>query len=71
MAPSKTTLVTDTTAQTGLKCFCVQVVADAVFTTLTGLTGSPAGVTFTAGSLLWGNFSAVTLASGKVLIYEV
>lgn len=70
MAPNKTKLVTDTTAQTGLACFAVQIVADTVFSTLTGMTGaSVSGITFPAGQILYGNFSAVTLASGKVILY--
>lgn len=71
MAPSKTTLVTDTTAYTGLKAFAVQCVADTVIATLTGLTNSPAGVTISSGTVIWGNFTALTLTSGKVLIYEI
>lgn len=70
MSPRASLLETGTTAHTGLACFAITMVADTVFTTLTGMTGdSVAGVTFSAGVTIYGNFSAVTLASGAAVIY--
>jgi len=66
--------ISDTTATTpaeGLVFTVVQVIEDAVFITLTGnMSGSIAGVTFSAGTAFCGRFSAVTLASGKVIAYQ-
>lgn len=63
---------TSTTATTG-EFHCIQVIADAVFTSLTGnYTGdSLAGVTLTAGTHLFGRFTAFTLTSGKVIAYKI
>lgn len=71
MAPGKTTLVTSTTAQTGLKAFVLQCVGDTVFASITGVTGTVSATTFSDKSLIWGNITALTLTSGAVLIYEV
>ena len=64
-------LVTGVGAQTG-NWFAIQIVDDAVFTTLTGnMAGDTyAGVTFPAGLVIHGTFTALTLASGKVIAYE-
>jgi hypothetical protein len=61
-------LVTNTTLRSG-RFSCVQVVADAVFTTLEGMTGTVTGHTFAAGLILYGPFTQVELASGKVVLY--
>lgn len=71
-------LITDTTAITG-SFRIIQVLADAVFTTLTSdikkngtvtaSVGSDFG-TVTAGTVLYGKFKAITLASGKVIAYK-
>jgi len=65
------TLITGTTAKTG-SWYAVQVVADVVFSTLTGNLGGDtyAGVTFAAGTVIYGSFTAITLASGKVIAYS-
>ena len=53
--------------------YCViQVIIDAVFT---AIAGSISGNTFTgetipAGTLIYGNFTSVTLSSGKVIAYK-
>lgn len=74
MSPSKSYLESGTTAHTvsslGKPIFAIGIVADTVFATLTGLDGdSLAGVTFTAGQIIYGNFTAVTLTSGTVILY--
>jgi hypothetical protein len=64
------TLETGTTALTGTWIGFTTITAT-VFTTLTGMGGDAlAGVTFPAGVTYWGNFTAVTLASGSVVLYE-
>ena len=65
------TNLTDTTPDTG-SWHAVQVLADAVFTTIaeTGADGSLAGVTILAGTILVGRFTALTLASGKARAYK-
>lgn len=63
-------LITDTTAVTG-SFKAISVVSDCVFTTLTGnMTGTITGVTFPAGFTLYGEFTAITLASGSVIAYK-
>jgi hypothetical protein len=71
-------LVTDTTAITG-KFRTIQVVTDAIFTTLTSditkngtVTASVAADfgTLSAGTVLYGKFTAITLTSGKVILYK-
>lgn len=63
---------TGTTAITG-DFFAIQFVADSVFSLLTSnITGDTiTGQTFTAGSTIFGRFTAFTLTSGKVLAYNV
>lgn len=71
MAPGKTTIETGTTALTGLRAFAITMLADTVFATLTGTSGDAVtGATFPKGMTLYGNFTAVTLTSGSVVIYE-
>lgn len=71
-SPYTATLITDTTAFTG-PFVAFQVLTDAVFTVLTGLTvasGSTiAGGTFPKGAVIPGVFSACTLASGSIVVY--
>lgn len=70
MNPSYTLLESGTTAHSGIPCFAIACVTDVTFTTLAGLGGdSVAAVTFPAGMIIYGNFSAVTLASGTALLY--
>lgn len=65
---------TGTTAVTG-NFYAIQVLADANFSTLTD-TGADAagdamtGFTVYAGTVLYGQFTAFTLASGKVRAYK-
>jgi hypothetical protein len=71
-------LITDTTAITG-KFRIILPLTDATFTTLTGnitkngtatvATGADYG-TVTAGMTLFGKFTAITLATGKVIAYK-
>ena len=71
MQPSATRLETGTTAITG-NIIAVTFVTDSTLTALTGLTysgDSLSGVTFPAGLTIYGNFSAITLATGSALIY--
>lgn len=71
MSPSRATLETGTTAHANLQCFAITFVTDTVFTTLTGLSGDAvASVTFPAGLTIYGNFTAITLASGSVVFYQ-
>jgi hypothetical protein len=66
------TFVNDTTVRTG-KYFCIQVLADTVFTTLTDTSrdGTAVGTfVFKVGTVIYGNFTAITLASGTVLAYK-
>ena len=75
-------LLTDTTAITTTKddvVRAIQVLSDCAFTTLTGnvtkngiataAVGADYG-TLTAGTIIYGEFSAVTLASGSVILYR-
>lgn len=64
--------VGDTTATTG-NFAAIQVVADAVFSSLTALNstvGGLAGATLYAGTIIYGPFTAFTLTSGKVIAYK-
>jgi hypothetical protein len=71
-------LITDTTAVTG-KFRAIQVLENTAFTLLTsdikknGATTAAGAADFgtvTAGTVLYGNFTAVTLTSGKVILYK-
>jgi hypothetical protein len=73
LGQSGATLFADTTARTGA-WFAITILADVVFTTLTDATldgTAIAGVTFSAGSTIYGNFTAITLASGTAIAYKV
>jgi hypothetical protein len=61
--------LTGTSAATGGPWCAVVVVSACVFTTFTGHTGF-SGVTYPAGHIFVGNFTAVTLASGIVDLYK-
>jgi hypothetical protein len=66
------TLFTDTTARTG-SWFAITVIADAVFTLLTDATRGGTALaadTFPAGVTIYGQFTAITLASGKIIAYK-
>lgn len=64
-------IVTDTSATTG-SFYAIAFVEAGVFSALTGtnLQGTWTGVTFPAGFVLYGRFSAFTLSSGKVVAYR-
>jgi hypothetical protein len=61
----------DTVAWTG-RAIAFEVMEDTVFSVLTGMVmqGAAIGtVTWKAGLIVFGNFTAITLTSGKVAIY--
>ena len=69
-------LITSTTTYTG-NFYAVQVIADAVLNVtdsskyVGNLTGdSLTGVTFPAGTVIYGVFTTFTLVSGKVIAYQ-
>lgn len=66
--PSAGLTISDTSAKTGTWS-AVQVLSDAVFTLFTGSITGYATVTYPAGTTLYGNFTAITLASGSVVAY--
>jgi hypothetical protein len=70
-APQGSTFVNSTNAQTGT-WYAIQVIADAVFSAMTGNIGGDTftGVTIPAGAILYGTFTAFTLTSGKVIAYK-
>jgi ATP-dependent 26S proteasome regulatory subunit len=63
---------TNTTAVTGGNFRQIQCLTDTVFSVLTrtNATGSIAGVTLPAGTVLFGPFTAYTLTSGAVAAYN-
>lgn len=64
--------VDDTVARTptnGLKFVAIQVLETAVMTLVGNITGITA-VTVTAGNIIYGEYSSVTLASGVVIAYQ-
>jgi hypothetical protein len=66
------TFINTTGAKTGSWAFII-VIADCVFTTLTDANrdGDAVGSTsFAAGTMLFGTFTAITLASGSVVAYK-
>lgn len=75
--------VTNTSAQTpggtATQWFCIQAIADTVIAEIaeddaelngTTETDTLAGVTLSAGSLVFGTFTSITLTSGKVRCYR-
>jgi len=78
MGQKGSVLVTDTTAITGA-FRTIQVITDCTFTTLTsditknGIVTASTGADFgtlTAGTVIYGKFTAITLATGKVILYK-
>ena len=68
--PNAVAYLTGTAPQTGTFT-AIDILTDTVFTTLTGMNGSSiSGVTFTAGRIIYGPFTTITLASGSVLVYS-
>ena len=53
--------------------YAIQFIADTVFTGLTGNWGgdSTSGITFKAGTVAYGNFTAIKLASGTAIAYSI
>jgi len=68
---SGATVVTNTAATAGDFC-AIQVLAEANFSAITWpeLTGTLTGFAIPAGTVIYGQISAFTLASGKVLAYH-
>lgn len=66
-------LINTTTPAKSGTFFAIQVITNAVFTTLTGnLSGDGyGGQTFPAGTVIYGSFTSVQLASGCVIAYQV
>jgi len=63
----------DTSAHThaGSGWNVIQMVTDTVFSTVSSnITSFPTGVTFSAGSFVYGVFTSVTLTSGSVILYN-
>lgn len=60
---------TDTTAHTGRWC-AIAAVAAAVATVVDDLSGTFTSIPIPAGMTIYGKFSSITLASGKVLAYK-
>jgi len=70
-ASAGSTFFNDTTARTG-NWYCIQVLANTVFTTLTDSTRGGSAIStfsFPAGTIFFGNFTAITLASGTIIAY--
>ena len=66
-------LVTSTAAKSGEQWCAIYCIETTVFTTLTGtvtVTGNLADASFAAGTMILGNFTAFTLASGAVVAYR-
>jgi hypothetical protein len=64
-------IVTDTSATTGEFC-ALQILEDATFSALTWpeLEGALTGFSIPAGTVIYGQITAFTLSSGKVLAYK-
>jgi hypothetical protein len=63
------TFVNGTSAQTG-QWKAIQVVSNAVFSSLTGNVSGLTGATIPAGTTIYGIITAFTLSSGSVLAYN-
>ena len=58
-----------TTPETGYTFVAIQAIEDAVVTLVGNITGITS-VTLSAGSVIYGRYTSVTLASGKVIAYN-
>ena len=58
-----------TTPATGFRFIAVQVVTDCVITLVGNITGITA-VTLVEGTIIYGRFTSLTLASGSVIAYQ-
>jgi hypothetical protein len=72
--------INDTTARTGLSVGRIQCIAAATFTTLTSgngpdgtalMAGTLSGISLSAGMEIQGYFTAITLAGGSIIAYNV
>jgi len=61
--------ITSTGAHTGT-WWALDILEDTIFTLLTGNATGYAGVTYPAGTILRGHFTAITLASGSIVAYR-
>jgi hypothetical protein len=62
---------TETTPYAGKVFTAIQFLQDTIFANLTGtLSGTLTGITFSQGLIIYGRFTAITLASGSVIAYE-
>lgn len=59
----------DTSAKTG-DWFAIQALTDVTFTLLTGNCDGGASMTLPAGHILFGKFTAITLAGGTAVAYK-
>lgn len=62
----------DVTSRTG-RWFAIQIIEDVIFTTLTDASRDGAvitGMTFAAGTVIYGRFTTIELASGSCIAYK-
>jgi hypothetical protein len=50
--------------------YAIQVIADIVITAITGNVTGLNGATITAGQVVYGRFTSITLASGSIIAYQ-
>lgn len=67
--PMTAVVYADTSAHTALSVIAFTVLADAVFTVCTGITGTST-ITFPKGVTIYASISAITLASGTIVVYS-
>ncbi|MGD0591047.1 MAG: hypothetical protein ABSA44_09650 [Bacteroidota bacterium] len=66
-------IIADTNAHSNLNCFAIQALTDTVIaamTLATGFTGSMATIPVAAGTIVMIGFTAITLTSGKAIVYN-
>lgn len=66
---NRITTTATTTPDSGKVFVAIQITEDAVFTTLTGNMANTTGLALSAGTVIYGRFTSITLASGKVIAY--
>jgi len=67
---SKRITTTDVTTPDANKVFvAIQITEDAVFSTLVGNMANSTGLTLSAGVIVYGRFTSITLTSGKCIAY--
>jgi len=57
-------------ASTSDSCRAIQALEDSVVTTTTSVGDALSSVTLTEGTIVFGKFDSITVASGKVLAYK-